>query len=422
MLLNKLHALTIFGSIAMVAQASIDLLVLGDWGNQGNIGNMMKVAASMDVWAASNGSSAVMALGDNFYKGGIYNYEGVQSTNDPKFTTLWQDVFNGTTLSTLPWWIILGNHDWYLNKSQQYEMLYQHVNWQITDFFYTKRIAVDASTYASFIFIETDLLFYGYNSTKNDLAANFALQGWNTSVHTIEKQLAWIDNALEQANKDAYVFVMGHHPTFTCGSDVVSSVDMVALDNLINKWDPTAYINGHHHTLAYYYVNNNATLQVQSGAGGTPADTACPPYQAAVGQELPSVNGFTHLRVTPSSATFDFVTLNNTVAFSVSMTPRKPVQASADTTYLPDVADPAVHFSGKPLPTTSTTAQTSTSTAHESSTTTELTSTYIYVAPTVAVTTTEATAGYVAPSNVYASSATVAAEFGSILAALAFFM
>ena len=49
-----------------------------------------------------------MSLGDNFYQGGIYDYSGVQSTEDAKFRTLWKDVYNGDTIAKLPWWLILG--------------------------------------------------------------------------------------------------------------------------------------------------------------------------------------------------------------------------------------------------------------------------------------------------------------------------
>ncbi|KAJ3067883.1 Tartrate-resistant acid phosphatase type 5 [Podochytrium sp. JEL0797] len=335
---------------AVAQPASIDYLVVGDWGNVANLANMKNVAAAMDSWATQQNSSAVISLGDNFYgkAGTLYSYEGVQSVNDPKFTGLWSNVFNGPTLKNLPWWMILGNHDWYLKASQVYEMQYQNVNWNAPDFFYTKRVQVDTGVWASFIFIETDLFQYGYAASKNDLAVNFAMQGWNAASRTVEKQLAWIDNALAQANNDQYVFVIGHHPDFDCGSDVTSSFNMTQVTGLINKWSASAYFSGHHHTMAYYYTNGGNTLQIQNGAGGN-ADAFCLPASKAPGQELPNTFGFSHLNVNAQQATVDFITENNVVAFSASVGPRQPVTGvSADTTWLPTSLDPAVHFVAPP--------------------------------------------------------------------------
>ncbi|KAJ3101068.1 Tartrate-resistant acid phosphatase type 5 [Physocladia obscura] len=445
--MNPLFAvvITLAATSLAVKVDSLDLLILGDWGNQANYPNMLNVASAMDIWAATYNSTAVLALGDNFYKGGNYSYDGVQSVDDPKFTTLWKDVFNGTTLKTLPWWIILGNHDWYLTNSQTYELEYEHINWKATDFFYTKRILVDldSQTYASFIFIETDLLFYGYNSTKNDLGVNFALQGW--TANTYLQQLAWIDNALAEANNDPYVFVVGHHPTFTCGSDVTSSLDMIALDNLVNKWVPTAYLNGHHHTLAYYYVNNGSTLQIQSGAGGTVPDTVCAPYENATGQELSNINGFTHLHVTADLAKFEFVTEFNVLVFNASLPPRTPVVGVfANTTYLPAPGDPSIHWTNPLLAnaTSSTTSSSATTSTTASGTTTAASSTTVATTATSGTTistystsaaetetatlilsTTNTVSAYVAPSavakstqpvNLYSGSARLASIYGCL--------
>ena len=51
-----------------------------------------------------------MAVGDNFYTGGKYNYEGVISHMDEKWDTMWTQVYDGS-LSQVPWHAVLGNHD-----------------------------------------------------------------------------------------------------------------------------------------------------------------------------------------------------------------------------------------------------------------------------------------------------------------------
>ncbi|KAI9338294.1 Metallo-dependent phosphatase-like protein [Zopfochytrium polystomum] len=324
----------------------MDFLIIGDWGQQKDFTDMVGVAKYMDKWAAYYDSKLVVSLGDNFYKGGNYSYDGVLAVNDTKFDTLWSNVYSGPTLSTLPWWFILGNHDWYENKSNVFEMEFAQKyknSWFQPSYFYTRRVKI-GGVYASFIFIETDLLFYGYPG-KNSMPYNFKAAGWNATANTVEKQLAWIDKALETANPDEYVFVVGHHPCFTCASDVASSSYMLNVLDIVNKWKPTAYINGHHHTAAYYFTNGGKTLQLQIGNGGN-ADAACAPVDpSAVGFELANTYGFGHARITETEFRIDFVTELGEVALSTLMMPRTPVEGvTANVTFLVKDCDPAVAF------------------------------------------------------------------------------
>ncbi|KAJ3251823.1 Tartrate-resistant acid phosphatase type 5 [Chytriomyces hyalinus] len=363
------------GSVHFIPPPYTDLLLLGDWGNQADYSDMQNVASTMDTWAEKFNSSAIVSLGDNFYLGGIYNYDGVKSTKDVKFTDLWSNVYNGPTLKNLPWWMVLGNHDWYLSGSHVHQFEYDHPNWQLPDFFYTKRVRIDEGVFASLIFIETDLLNYGY-AGKQNMSVNFALQGWTSGNKTVEKQLAWLDNALEKANKDQYVIVFGHHTGFACAGDVNNAKFMKNVTALVNKWNATAYVNGHHHTLAAYYTNNGQTLQVQSGSGGN-VDAACAPLIANTpGQELANTYGFAHLRINKWAAQFDFVTESGSVAFVASQGPRSAaIGVSADKTYLTAPDDVAVHYIRAQTSSSTTSSATTTSTTTSSTTTTFSTTT-----------------------------------------------
>ncbi|KAI9333719.1 Metallo-dependent phosphatase-like protein, partial [Obelidium mucronatum] len=252
---------------------SLDFLVIGDWGT--DVAGQYAVAAAMDTWAGASGSSAIISLGDNFYQH-TAAYDGIQSANDTKFTTFWKSVYTGNNIKNLPWWTVLGNHDWYTVNSMAYEIEFQDANWFLPDFFYTKRLLVDTGVYASFIFIETDLFEYGYGGANSAMATNFASLGWVTGSNTIEKQLAWIENAIAAANNDAYIFVVGHHPTYTCTSDVAKSTPLQSLLAIVNKWSVSAYMNGHSHSQAGYVTNGGKTLQIQAGSGGQNTGTCAP--------------------------------------------------------------------------------------------------------------------------------------------------
>lgn len=391
-----------------------DFLVIGDWGNQADITDVQNVANVMDTWASNSNSNFVNSLGSNFYEGGTFDYEGVLSTDDPKFDTLWKNVYSGAALSKLPWWLLMGAHDWYqgaaallcttgqqlvngactpppctpqqvlqngvcvaacpnggealINSScvavvgsPAYEMHHQDPNWNIPDYFHVQRFALPDSKHATVIYIEDDLLFYGYPGKKM-MAANFQASGWTPAAHTIEKQLAWIDKALETANGDDYVLVLGNHPVFTCASeaDTRADVALVAQDlahgddpgvmsvgALINKWQPTAYLNAHHSTLAYYLTNStlqNSTLQIQVGSGGNLDPTCAPLAGATAGAELANTYGFAHAQLTGSEFAIEFVTEAGASWMQTSIPPRTPlVGVQANTTWLPPVGDPSIH-------------------------------------------------------------------------------
>ncbi|KAI8617465.1 Metallo-dependent phosphatase-like protein [Chytriomyces sp. MP71] len=338
---------------AAVVAAANEFLIIGDWGNDKDYKDMVNVGAVMNAWAAQYNPHAVISLGDNFYQGGEYTYEGVNSTVDPKFTKLWTDVYSGAALDKVPWWLVLGNHDWYLKDSYAYQLEYKHWRWQMDDFFYDRRMLVKGTTTSrqatvSFIFIDTELLQYGYHPNKSDILPNFLQQGWVPSAHTAEKQLARLDQMLATANGDDYVFVVGHHGTFACGSEVQSSSYMKNVSDLLFKWSTSAYIHGHHHTMAYYRLPaaSGETIVIQNGAGGN-IDAACAPLNnqtALEGWELPNTYGFTRLSVDVDSAHFEFVSESGEVVFDAPLKPRKPEHGLKATKLKVDRKDPAVHF------------------------------------------------------------------------------
>ena len=87
------------------------------------------------------------------------------------------------------------------------------------DFFYVKRAELENGAHASFIFVDTQLLYYGLEGQTPEMKTNFVNAGWD-SPEVISKQLAWIDKALEDANKDEFVFLIGHHLVFECAKNV----------------------------------------------------------------------------------------------------------------------------------------------------------------------------------------------------------
>ena len=86
---------------------SVTLFVVGDWGREGTA-NQTSVAALMSQVATQLAVPpvAVISTGDNFYPNGL------NSTDDPLFDRSFRSVYNGKGINSLPWYAVLGNHDY----------------------------------------------------------------------------------------------------------------------------------------------------------------------------------------------------------------------------------------------------------------------------------------------------------------------
>lgn len=183
------------------------------------------------------------------------------------------------------------------------------------DFFHSKTFNA-GSKRVTFLFIDTDLLNYGYSGNgeteapANQLVSNFESQGWVVSSNTLEEQLAWIDERLNNASTESdYIFVAGHHDLVTCGNN---STGMIRLQRLLENYKVNAYFFGHKHALGSAKVND--VLYVQSGAGGQ-EESACS-GRGIWGEG--NLFGFASVTISGKSFTTDFIKNDGTKLHSVS--------------------------------------------------------------------------------------------------------
>lgn len=87
----------------------LSFIVIGDWGEPKNVDNEIKNAIAMNEVARSRHTSFIVAVGDNFYQA------GVTGPTDPKFQEVWESVYTGSEIQSLQWYVVMGNHDWYVH-------------------------------------------------------------------------------------------------------------------------------------------------------------------------------------------------------------------------------------------------------------------------------------------------------------------
>ena len=188
---------------------SLSFLLLGDWGKGGTSASVYSTQASLLVFDTANDQSTgqrsldrigisgkdgeqlyqmdvaramgkysaaltpkpsfVVALGDNFYT------EGVQSSTDSLWTSLWKDVYLGFEALNIPWYPVFGNHDYgYGSKGVQAQInrYREHTDddeWMFEATNYTKVFDIaDTGGTVHIIFIDTTTLAPSVNKCCNE--------------------------------------------------------------------------------------------------------------------------------------------------------------------------------------------------------------------------------------------------------------
>jgi len=144
-----------------------------------------------------------LLLGDNFYLTST-QHEGVTSTTDSQWYSDYTSVYTGAGLN-IPFFAVLGNHDYYAGAVPQAEILYTTLNldnrWNMPDHNYTLIYPIPGSTKTlQLVFIDTPRISPTTSSTINPTNA-VALQA---------QAIAWFKQTLA-ASTATYIIVCGHY-------------------------------------------------------------------------------------------------------------------------------------------------------------------------------------------------------------------
>lgn len=228
---------------------SINFLVVGDWGRNGEF-NQKDVANEMGEEAAKNHTSFILSMGDNFYP------DGVISTTDPQWNKSFEDVYTNYSLN-IPWFTCFGNHDY--RGSIQAQLDYSKISrrWRTTERYYSFERQIPNSTEkAIFIFIDTNPFDETLNrKSHSDLAKQDKAA-----------QLEWLENTLSKTTA-TWKIIIGHHPLYTTGVRRDKMLDVrSAFLPIFEKHKVNVYFAGHEHDLQHQKPDG-FTHYFVSGAG-----------------------------------------------------------------------------------------------------------------------------------------------------------
>lgn len=281
----------------------------------------------MSTISTSDDPAFIINVGDSFY------WCGIQNVSDYQVNTDWIEPFSHPSLSRLAWYSALGNHEYGYNVSAQLDLANKYKNWIMDDRYYTRRVLLSGSTYATFIVLDTSPCVSAYRSSsrsgwdpcgsdyptcsldsgnddfevstilRNDdfffesfrcmhpsldfvrTPLAFNSQGPcefhdNIMTQSCTTQYDWFKKTIAAVSSDDWLFIIGHHAL-----DEVDEEDFVTP---AQEHGFSMYYNGHTHTLNAYQVDDK-NVYITSGAGSM-VDTA-DQHSGSVLERLHSVAG-----------------------------------------------------------------------------------------------------------------------------------
>ncbi|HEY0059161.1 MAG TPA: tartrate-resistant acid phosphatase type 5 family protein [Flavisolibacter sp.] len=226
---------------------SLSFIVVGDWGK--GKGAQRSVARSMDKAAKIHNTRFIISTGDNFY------YKGVRSTGDKQWKKKFERVYWRAS-QRVPWYAVLGNHDYGLNPQAQVDYTKISDRWEMPARFYRLNKAVDSTSEALFVFLDTSPFLRGYHTSfMSDLAHQDTLA-----------QKAWMAETLKPPYK-GWKIVVGHHPVYSAGLHGSTPELGYSFPALFKASGTDFYLSGHDHSLQYLEEEGAKTAYLVSAGG-----------------------------------------------------------------------------------------------------------------------------------------------------------
>jgi tartrate-resistant acid phosphatase type 5 len=266
-----------------ISSDSITFIVMGDWGKHG--GESQKpVADQMDVVGRKFGAQFIITTGDNFYP------TGVSSITDGHWTTSFENVYSGQGLK-IPWYPVLGNHDYQSNPQAQVDYSSKSNRWTMPARYHSFKKNIGALDSALFVFTDTSPFveeYYGREMVD--------LRQQDTAA-----QMRWLKQTLS-ATGNSWKIVIGHHPLYSVGRHGDTKELIQRYRPLFNQTGTDFYLAGHDHSLQHIYFQGDPTNYLVSGAASE-GTSVKPHYYSPFAVATP---GFLVMTLYPHRANFYF--------------------------------------------------------------------------------------------------------------------
>lgn len=238
---------------------ALNFLAIGDWGRNGEY-HQKPVANQMNIASKTLGTDFIISVGDNFYP------DGVMSVQDPQWRQSFEDIYSQYDLN-IPWFVALGNHDYYGNIQAQIDYSKISRRWNLPSNYYSRTVALPENQGdVLLLFIDTNPFVTKYYNYEGMTAENVKKQDKAA-------QLQWLNNQLTNKPKTVkWVIVVGHHPLYSGGvrKTAKETEDIrKVFEPIFQQHKVDAYLTGHEHDLQIIQPKGMHTVQFISGAGSS---------------------------------------------------------------------------------------------------------------------------------------------------------
>lgn len=253
-----------------VLENALTFVAIGDWGRRGG-GGQEETAPALAAWAAATRAAFVISVGDNVYNNGV-EPGATPAEADATLRAFFTDVYTQPALRALPWYVILGNHDYrgaiepqlsWRGDDRWHPGLTFARSWPLTA---AAAAAGGTTACLSVVFTDTTPLI-GYYRTPSERKRLPGLSA-NLDAATPDTTAAWTLGAVGRAARECdAVFVVGHHPLYSPGEHADTPDLIRAYSDAFEGAGVDAYLSGHDHILAHSRRPGGAVEHVLTGAG-----------------------------------------------------------------------------------------------------------------------------------------------------------
>lgn len=305
-----------------------NFLVMGDWGGQPifpyTTPEEKKTANGMGSVGSAHSSKYCLTLGDNFY------YDGVKSTEDHRWKSTFENVFTDPSLQSDDYFrVLLGNHDHNGNTTAQVQYSNISKKWRMDDLYwsFSEKIPVgDKTVTLDTIMIDT-VIWSGSEHYFDDEGNMHSVNGDQlpgpSDPIAADKQKSWLEDKLKNSFAD-YVIVAGHYPVYSICEHGPTNILVEELIPLLEKYNVSAYLNGHDHCQELVDTSDKGGLQFHT-IGSAHVNSADVSHKSSVpdgslkwhvGTEDGQTGGFGRITINADGMTVQHYAGNGTVVYT----------------------------------------------------------------------------------------------------------
>lgn len=276
----------------------VKLMIGNDLGRNGYY-EQKPIAELMGKVAEAVGPDAFLALGD------IHHYLGIESVNDPLWTTNYELVYSHPELQ-VEWCPILGNHEYRGNTQAVMDYSGTSRRWNMPSRYYT-RIFDNDGTRVKVVFIDTAPIIDKYHADTAEYP--------DAGRQDVDAQLRWLDRELSRDDNADWTIVAGHHPVYAQTPKQTSErTDMQKkVDPILRKHKVDMYVCGHIHN--FQHIRKNGIDYVVNTSGSLSRPDVKPTDGTVFCSGAP---GFSVLTATPKALTLSMIDNHGNVIHQVS--------------------------------------------------------------------------------------------------------